>query len=688
MKKAFSFLSKQASPGSLNSKRECAEPAKAAIIDLLANMKRKEEASESSFRVLNFIREHAADENILAVQDAGGLNLLDRAVLCDQPEIVTVIMMNNSDFEVYHDALDLACKIGHCRVVETIFRHMDEVRIPQTACFNPKASPSSRRSQQGVRTSWQLAFSLIYKAVQNDHADVVECLLTQPMFEGVLEQGLSQNVQHGNKGRLQERLILHEACKRKASKCVRYISGVFPNLLEVRNSEGSPPLVTAVVMDSQCAIALIENGAELSGDTFTYQRFKGPLLHLLYQSTNRKDIFSLTKLMMAKGYTKYINNVDSRGDTALGILLCCVGQRMMKERQEVYDQEVLNCIDFLLEKGADPLKTNNFVENGLHLLLSDRRGSPLSTYDRHYSLNAGYYNAVLNEKLKAMDIILSKHVNPNIPSESDMRYALFGVTNILCNMSPFSVKATAEVVRKLYHMLINHKADTSVYNMDGDNLASLLFNALNRWLNHSAGFDDQFHFAISFVHELTELFIGHGLLSTEILKNNFKQLMIIINLNVPDPKFVRGVRDILKLLIQNGGDPNQMKTDDTGTLDSRRHGHAHSAVYYLIRGLYIHERDQNDQTVYFLQIFNNTLHQKRLVVLVDIMACLLQNEFHSIYFDTTNMKRKVLSLCANPRPLKCLSRIAICSGLRWRLKSHCERLPIPKSLQEYIHEIS
>ncbi|KAK2163016.1 hypothetical protein LSH36_87g02045 [Paralvinella palmiformis] len=623
-------------------------------------------------------------ENILEILDDNGWNLIQRAVICNQPQIVSMLISKGCDLNagICSLPLHLACKLGHAQIVQMLLDHGAKPDLPRRVCYpiahNLKPSTGGKPPKFRCRVVIRYPLPPLEYAIPTDRDEVLKVLLTHRNSRDVVRRDF----------------LLHEACKYRAKRCIKLLVEMLPDQVNVRDKKGYTPLRHIVLRgphNRQSAIILLESNASFSSEIFETEY--STLLHEMYVSDDTSCLLRLTQLMLEKGPPDLATKVTKGdGDTLLNKLLKFFGGTTPRDRDQYVD-EVKECIKLLISHGCDPNQVNKKGESALHSLLAHHGGRPLFYIRDRFGVGPQYLSNLLGNMKVLMEQLLELGANSNLMVPPSVVSPLYYLMRVVCAMSPHLLNATQEQVKDCIQVLCEHGANPNVINAFGDNTITLLLGSLSRWLYLASDDHSQLESLLSFTETTLKLFLSHGLDPQVVLRKNLKQFVIIFNSTILDSTFIHHLNMLLKHVIRAGGNPNLINLNELHHSNSTNtagrcqvYFSRNTVSYYLARGLYIHARYQNLSAFEILDVFRNTLCQDHLTKCCEGICCSLEEEFEH-GSRNLEIQNRVKKASDTPRSLKQLARIAIYNAIDWRLDHFCPKLPLPNSLITYLQMI-
>ena len=278
------------------------------------------------------------NDNILLVEDKDHYNLLHKAIIFNNEELLDILIEHKFDVSrniprVHCNvsrrcshynlgALHLACYLGHENIVRKLLEAgsdpQQDARIYTSALVNCPAHLQPR--------------VLICDSGSNDVAIAARCGNREPVFFAVLEDHENivklflETAFSGSSRRpvSQYNYLLQLACRSGSEKCIKYLLKKFPGSVNRADSDGLPPLV--LVMRHKTGLYLAQLLLEAGADVHLLDNLwnKGNnILHLLYTSglwvDDRTSLSAVSRLCLEQGVD--VNAEDQLGHRPLNHLL-------------------------------------------------------------------------------------------------------------------------------------------------------------------------------------------------------------------------------------------------------------------------------------------------------------------------------------------------------------------------------
>ena len=394
-------------------------------------------------------------------------------------------------------------------------------------------------------------------ALEHDRVHVVRLLLTHDASANVVDTSHA----------------LFDACNKGADACLALLVCRFPERASDRDERGQSLLCAAFLRSERCGRALLDSGAVRWSDDvlLNCSGRHETLLHVIYRSPCCDRLRDVTRLAFDAGFP--LDQLDARdrnGNTPLLVLIRQVGRqvgvagalphggskrdRVSREKeQEEHDEQLFECLQLLVDSGADPCVTNEAGEGGLHLLLAD------SVTRRLYGMRVGYYNSVLPQINRVLEYLLRHDVDVNRPTMHGATPVTWAA-HLLCSFDAFDIEVNWPALWYCFRLLCRQGADANLTDEKGIHIVTLILTAVNRWLTQCAGDAARACRILQHIHELFELFFRHGSVPPDdIVDLSMKQVAILCNVATPGNDFLGSVRRLLMPFVAHGVDPSNMR---------------------------------------------------------------------------------------------------------------------------------
>lgn len=288
-------------------------------------------------------------ENILAIHDETGYNLLQKSVGLNHIELARWLLqrhrpdVNRSSCSL---PLHIACLKGYEECVELLLKHGARIDTEARMCFpgahSHNCEESGKYKNQGddvgvcERPNTKLQNAVCY-AIDGDQINVLN-ILAQKMEEPWMPFRVRKP-------------LLHIACERGAWKCVQHLVQTRSDEINLIKDEYYP-IHQAVLHDGRFLELLIQHGAITTVRTCTQQM---TLLHVVILAARKsaEDTLTTIRILLERGCKELINSPDSLGNTPLHAIIV---RYALEEARYGYDKwnkwDVLHLVRFLLQNGA------------------------------------------------------------------------------------------------------------------------------------------------------------------------------------------------------------------------------------------------------------------------------------------------------------------------------------------------
>ena len=164
-------------------------------------------------------------DNILEVLDDSGWNILQRVIICNQPQVVSMLIARGGldlNTGVCTAPLHLACKLGHANIVQMLLDNGARADLARRVCYpiahHLKSASADGRKQARFqcRVAMRVPQQPIAYAIPNDRHEVLQLLLTHRASRDVVKKDF----------------LVHEACKFRAKRCLRILVNMLPEQVE------------------------------------------------------------------------------------------------------------------------------------------------------------------------------------------------------------------------------------------------------------------------------------------------------------------------------------------------------------------------------------------------------------------------------------------------------------------------
>ncbi|XP_058055330.1 ankyrin-3 isoform X1 [Anopheles bellator] len=288
-------------------------------------------------------------ENILAIHDETGYNLLQKSVGLNHVELARWLLqrhrpdVNRSSCSL---PLHIACLKGYEECVELLLKHGARIDTEARMCFpgahSHNCEESGKYKNQGdnvgvcERPNTKLQNAVCY-AIDGDQISVLN-MLAQKLEEPWMLFRVRKP-------------LLHIACERGAWKCVQHLVQTRSDEINLIKDEYYP-IHQAVLHDGRFLELLIQHGAITTVRTCTQQM---TLLHVVILAARKsaEDTLNTIRILLERGCKELINSPDSLGNTPLHAIIV---RYALEEARYGYDKwnkwDVLHLVRFLLQNGA------------------------------------------------------------------------------------------------------------------------------------------------------------------------------------------------------------------------------------------------------------------------------------------------------------------------------------------------
>ncbi|ESO05819.1 hypothetical protein HELRODRAFT_159895 [Helobdella robusta] len=629
-------------------------------------------------------------QSLFTVVNSNGFTLLQCSIVKNLVPFVKLFLKKGADVNsgICSLPLHLACSLGHIEIVHMLLCYGAKADLECTVCY-----PEEHK----IRTCPDKIFCLAYQPVYTP----MMCILS-----GDHDSLLPLLINHENsKCQIKTEFLLHEACKMGAFACSKYLMQNYSEQIVQENKEGKTPLQISLVVDADNAKFLMNNGAEIKDTVFLIDN--GSTLHEMYKRKVNLGLVKATKFALEYGFRNHINMRDNEGNTALYVLLKCVGRTVRSAIQVSYDKEVIESVKLLLVSGANPNIMNHLGETALHVVLTDSLTRQLYV-NQHGQVRR--LKSVLQEIYKVVEILLSHGADPGPKSAAKCLPPLFYAIHIFQSLQPEMFVVVKTALKQLFFLFSKPPCNMNKRDSSGCTMFLHLLHTSYQWLSANTSAVNPFSTSIfTFLGGVLLGFVKQGMDPNDILSYKlsrgqntistyFTEMLSFCSLEAIDKTMYMHIKIIITKLLQNGFDMNAFiarvcSNDPSISNDVCSGGSSssnHLADYVELHSFYLILTQSflnrmflnNFQEIFSL--FCNTLEQRNFNIFISsfiLNTNCKSDDGREISSDVREYLAKINSV---PRSLKKLCRIALCVNLKWRLHPSCSYLPLPKILVEYM----
>ncbi|XP_053684303.1 ankyrin-3 isoform X1 [Sabethes cyaneus] len=656
-------------------------------------------------------------ENILAIHDETGYNLLQKSVGLNHIELARWLLqrhrpdVNRSSCSL---PLHIACLKGYEECVELLLKHGARIDTEARMCFpgvhSHNCEESGKYKNQGddvgvcERPNTKLQNAVCY-AIDGDQINVLN-ILAQKMEEPWMPFRVRKP-------------LLHIACERGAWKCVQHLVQTRSDEINLIKDEYYP-IHQAVLHDGRFLELLIQHGAITTVRTCTQQM---TLLHVVILAARKsaEDTLNTIRILLERGCKELINSPDSLGNTPLHAIIV---RYALEEARYGYDKwnkwDVLHLVRFLLQNGAK----SSINQTG---------NSALACVFRHIRDWEVCY--------ELLNMLIKEGGDPNIVGR-DGSVPIMVCLVPLINKDPlhhFTHSMKVCYLNCIRILLQNGANPNCSYRSNLTPLHVLIFTVSE---NFTLNCDTQKRANFDFIKNILILLLQYGL-DCNITSQHILQSVIDMIVNVRTCPDILCVYELLLVLIQYGTDPNitlsnklmmsgsssssinyvndfinfgGMRAVGAGEVagpsgtapagsssatngavatvngngsDNLRSSFRNNARNYLLfyyimlitrKEFILLDREQTYQRIIYL-FYYSMRHET-------LFNCL--KSLHNLFIaqvpnkSIDNLRHLIITLYKKPRSLKQLCRVCIYNSLNKKLAPSINRLNLPLPLKEYV----
>lgn len=655
-------------------------------------------------------------ENILAIHDETGYNLLQKSVGLNHIELARWLLqrhrpdVNRSSCSL---PLHIACLKGYEECVELLLKHGARIDTEARMCFpgahSHNCEESGKYKNQGddvgvcERPNTKLQNAVCY-AIDGDQINVLN-ILAQKMEEPWMPFRVRKP-------------LLHIACERGAWKCVQHLVQTRSDEINLIKDEYYP-IHQAVLHDGRFLELLIQHGAITTVRTCTQQM---TLLHVVILAARKsaEDTLNTIRILLERGCKELINSPDSLGNTPLHAIIV---RYALEEARYGYDKwnkwDVLHLVRFLLQNGAKSSINqagnsalacvfrhirdwevcyellNMLIKEGGDPNIVGRDGSvpimvclvPLINKDplHHFthSMKVCYLNCIR--------ILLQNGANPNCSYRSNLtplHVLIFTVSENFTLNCDTQKRANFDFIKNILILLLQYGLDCNITSQH------ILQSVIDMIVNVRACPD------ILCVYELLLVLIQYGTDPNITLSNK----LMMSGSSSSSMNYVNDFINFGGMRAVGGGDvagPSGSGTAGPSTAtvagpasngngsDNLRSSFRNNARNYLLfyyimlitrKEFILLDSDQTYQRIIYL-FYYSMKHDT-------LFNCL--KSLHNLFIaqvpnkSIDNLRHLIITLYKKPRSLKQLCRVCIYNSLNKKLAPSINRLNLPLPLKEYV----
>ncbi|XP_055619488.1 serine/threonine-protein phosphatase 6 regulatory ankyrin repeat subunit C isoform X1 [Toxorhynchites rutilus septentrionalis] len=677
-------------------------------------------------------------ENILAIHDETGYNLLQKSVGLNHIELARWLLqrhrpdVNRSSCSL---PLHIACLKGYEECVELLLKHGARIDTEARMCFPGVHSHNCEESGKYKSMSPQLMldsvdFLICPPYVLSDQGDDVGvCERPNTKLQNAVcyaIDGDQINVLNILAQKMEEpwmpfrvrKPLLHIACERGAWKCVQHLVQTRSDEINLIKDEYYP-IHQAVLHDGRFLELLIQHGAITTVRTCTQQM---TLLHVVILAARKsaEDTLNTIRILLERGCKELINSPDSLGNTPLHAIIV---RYALEEARYGYDKwnkwDVLHLVRFLLQNGAKSSINqagnsalacvfrhirdwevcyellNMLIKEGGDPNIVGRDGSvpimvclvPLINKDplHHFthSMKVCYLNCIR--------ILLQNGANPNCSYRSNLtplHVLIFTVSENFTLNCDTQKRANFDFIKNILILLLQYGLDCNITSQH------ILQSVIDMIVNVRACPD------ILCVYELLLVLIQYGTDPNITLSNK----LIMSGSSSSSINYVNDFINFGGIRAAGGGEVagpsgsgNAVSSTSNGAgasssgngSDNLRSSFRNNARNYLLfyyimlitrKEFILLDREQTYQRI--IHLFYYSMKHDTLFNCLKSLHNLFIAQVPNKSID--NLRHLIITLYKKPRSLKQLSRVCIYNNLNKKLAPSINRLNLPLPLKEYV----
>ena len=571
--------------------------------------------------------------------------------------------------------LHLACKNHHFNITELFLRHGAELNCSSTTCFPSEhllvsASDVCEDAYSNPQMRWTQCTSkrqsLISLALCSDNVDMIHVLMQEDYLKC-----------------LDTRMVLYDACERKAVRCLEFMVPLLPEQANQRYGFQDNLSLFSIAFSKSvnCGRVLLQSNISWKQDVILRVNAScESLLHLVLQYPDMPLFYSMVQVTLEKYLmNEHINALDLNGNSPLLVLLRMIGRQITpvsKQYRKNVGGEMFDILRYLVHQGADVHVRNKAGKTVLHVLLPE---------------DIDYYPTVCVQSLPEINRVIEYLLQFNIDLNNysaHVTHPLVWAVKILSRFSVYTLETAWSPFYDMVSLLLDHGATPNVEVERGIHIINIIFSAVSHWLKQSTA-DGSLECGCCMLHHMTSVIrklLEHGMhISGDVLELCIKQIMILCNIGMPQESLIRSdvlvqqIGMILRLFFVHGVDPHKLEMVTEQQADSAP-SQLH-ALFYLARAFIVHKH--TNSMFQILSILECSLNQRHLNNLLTSLCVVLTNNFN-LDQDTSECIRCIRARQTNARSLQTLCKVIVSEQLNWQLRDRVPLLRLPKELLGFL----
>lgn len=630
-------------------------------------------------RLEGLLQQIPKNENILAIHDELGYNLLQKCVGANNVDLVRwLLLRHTSDVNRCPCSLPLhiACLKGHDECVDLLLKHGAKVDVEARMCWpSPHSSNCEERGKytpvqqeepctlanerDRERMPSNKLQSAMYYALDGDQVNILTMLAQKcEDFWNVVFRS--------------RKPLLHAACERGAWKCTQFLVTERSEEIHILKDEYYP-IHYAVCNDHKFLELLINAGADTTVRTSTQQM---TLLHVVFLVAHKsaEDTISTIRLLLDNGCKELLNIPDTLGNTPLHALIV---RYALEEARYGYDKwnkwDILHLVRYMLQSGAKQ-SINQPGNSALACVLRHVRD-----WEICYEL---------------LNMLLKEDGLPNLVGRDGSAPIMICLVPLI-NKDPLHHFTHSMKVCYLncIRILLKHRANPNCsYRSNLTPLHVLVFTVSE---NITLNCDQQKRTNFEFIKNLLILLLTHGLdpnVRASSTKQHILQSCMDMIQNVRDCRDIHYVYDLTLTLIQYGANPDlRLNISDTISKQPtvpQPHIFWKSKNYILYYYIMLVSRKENivmDPHLSFAKIihlFYMVMEHRPLFECLHVLYTQLLSIVPGRM--TEPMTYIIRDLYRKPRSLKQMCRVRIHNCIGRKPGVHINKLNLPNQLKDYL----
>ena len=638
---------------------------------------------------------------LLCVTDEDGWNILQRAVINEDMELLKILVAEGFDLNTAKCSLPLhvAAFLGNLEMVKLLISKGADPAVERGMCFpgfhHPVKHVPSRFHflETDIYTCDSERYLAVMYAIQRDHVHIVRYFFD---YANKLNMNWLQNL-------FIQKKILHFCCKKGAFLCLNFLVDHLNCEIDSYDDEGLTPIHYAVRWGQSFVECLVNASANVHAISWNNHE---TVLHRLFSDIqDPAELLGTTIFLLGVGMEQKIAILDKNGNSVLHAAVSLLNRSLnsfpsVNDRytQMEYDDAVVQVLEILLQNNCDVSLINSSSITALHKLLlifdfvisNEPAGITLETLPirENYCVN-------MKVLYRALEVVLKFGASSNLATGAGrtpllilLQSALNSEVNNMCRL--------AEDFCACLELMCKYGAKPSLTTATHVSIVSLISKLGFKCLSLPDG--DIKEQAVSFVCRVLAIMLNNGLdcnhhssfRKREVDGRSGNVLVELVRLTqrIRRPHDLVHIRRWVLTALQWGADPDMEPYPSEPIIC-----HSQSSIFLRAKSTQpVH------QYMYEIQDFSAIFeggHAENFLMLfycamghVPLYQC-LSSAKHMSRFDADRSPSRpfvdmVTALSSQPRSLKQIARVAIYEAIDRKLAKRVPYLPLPTPLKRYI----